>query len=55
MAQSPDPVNESMVVGLCTACTSPTSVGLCRNGEICVVQDLVIDQFKKSENKNRLG
>lgn len=23
------------------------SVGLCRNGEICLVQDLVLDQLKK--------
>lgn len=33
-----------MVVGLCT---SLTSVGLCRKGEIWVVQDLVLDQLKK--------
>lgn len=42
--QGSDLVNESMVVGLCT---SLTSVGLCRKGEIWVVQDLVLDQLKK--------
>lgn len=45
--QSSDLVNESMVVGLYTVCTSPASAGLCRNGEVCVVQDLVLDKLKK--------
>lgn len=45
--QSSDLVNESMVVGLYTVCTSPASAGLYRNGEICVVQDLVLGKLKK--------
>lgn len=45
--QGSDLVNESTVVGLCAVCTSLTSVGLCRKGEIWVVQDLVLDQLKK--------
>ncbi|GAB0191301.1 hypothetical protein GRJ2_001595400 [Grus japonensis] len=34
-----------MVAGLHRACTSLTAVGLCGNGEIWVVQDLVLDKI----------